>query len=138
CLQGALGGMRVLFDERELAKIHACIGPLFFGLTVALAVFTSRRWTDSTPREEHRQGAKLHWLTLFTTALAYLQIMLGARLRHASVQLEPGEFGDQVVWHVLIGVVLVMHGVLVFLHVWRNHREVSSLRRPATALVSLL
>ena len=33
--QGVLGGMRVLLDERTLAMLHGCTGPLFFALTVA-------------------------------------------------------------------------------------------------------
>ncbi|HEY5311798.1 MAG TPA: COX15/CtaA family protein, partial [Pirellulales bacterium] len=32
CFQGLLGGLRVLFDERLLAKIHGCFGPAFFAL----------------------------------------------------------------------------------------------------------
>ena len=40
--QGVLGGMRVLLDERTLAMLHGCTGPLFFALTVAMVVFTSR------------------------------------------------------------------------------------------------
>src|SRR5436190_10251632 len=44
--QGVLGGLRVLLDERTLAMLHGCTGPLFFALTVALVVFTSRTWTS--------------------------------------------------------------------------------------------
>src|SRR5688572_8610356 len=36
--QGALGGARVLFDERMLALVHACVGPLFFAYLAVLAV----------------------------------------------------------------------------------------------------
>ena len=42
--QGVLGGMRVLLDERQLAMIHGCTGPLFFCLGVTKATITSRRW----------------------------------------------------------------------------------------------
>src|SRR5689334_3625550 len=45
-LQGSLGGMRVVLDRVTLAKIHGCVGPLFFATTVALAVVTSRRWRE--------------------------------------------------------------------------------------------
>src|SRR5690606_38113289 len=37
-LQGLLGGMRVVLDERWLAMVHGIVGPLFFGLTVALVL----------------------------------------------------------------------------------------------------
>ena len=57
--QGVLGGMRVRLDERLLAQIHGCVGPAFFALTVALAVFTSRRWRQATqrPDESCRRGS---------------------------------------------------------------------------------
>ncbi|HEY7710462.1 MAG TPA: cytochrome oxidase assembly protein, partial [Candidatus Entotheonella sp.] len=42
--QGVLGGMRVVYDERSLAMFHGTTGPLFFAITVAMTVFTSRRW----------------------------------------------------------------------------------------------
>ena len=42
--QGVLGGMRVLLNERTLAMLHGCTGPLFFAVTVAMVVFTSRSW----------------------------------------------------------------------------------------------
>ena len=31
-LQGVLGGLRVVLDERTLAMIHGCVGPAFFAL----------------------------------------------------------------------------------------------------------
>src|SRR5438132_1456321 len=42
--QGMLGGMRVRMDERTFAMLHGMTGPLFFTLTVAMTVFTSRVW----------------------------------------------------------------------------------------------
>jgi len=30
--QGLLGGARVLLDERTLAMIHGCFGPIFFSI----------------------------------------------------------------------------------------------------------
>src|SRR5687768_1740620 len=37
-LQGALGGARVLMDQRLVALLHGCLGPLFFAYVGALAV----------------------------------------------------------------------------------------------------
>ncbi|HWA99072.1 MAG TPA: COX15/CtaA family protein, partial [Pirellulales bacterium] len=82
--QGVLGGMRVHFDERELAKIHACTGPLFFAMCVAMAVFTSRRWTSAAPAQAHPHAQRLQILAIATAAIAFLQIVMGARLRHVN------------------------------------------------------
>src|SRR5882757_4073426 len=52
--QGALGGIRVLLDERTLAMLHGMTGPLFFGLTVAIAVFTSQTWLSGALAESNK------------------------------------------------------------------------------------
>lgn len=75
-LQGVLGGMRVLLDDRTIAKVHACTGPLFFGVAIALATLTSRR---------SRPAATSPWLFRWSAGLvaaAYAQLVAGAQLRH--------------------------------------------------------
>src|SRR4051812_35342650 len=54
-LQGLLGGMRVLLDQRLVAMIHACVGPLFFAYLAAVIVATSR-WWPSAPNFELPAG----------------------------------------------------------------------------------
>src|SRR5437868_8724978 len=41
-VQGVLGGARVVFDERLVAMVHGCTGPVFFAYLAALIVATSR------------------------------------------------------------------------------------------------
>ena len=79
--QGALGGMRVELDDVQFAKIHGCIGPLFFSLTVVLAVCTSRWWCKRAVVPSHASG-RLKRLAVCTALLAYVQLILGAQLRH--------------------------------------------------------
>jgi len=43
-LQGCLGGARVLLDDKTIAKVHACTGPLFFAVAVAIATLAGRRF----------------------------------------------------------------------------------------------
>ena len=40
--QGVLGGIRVMFDKPTFARIHGCIGPLFFAYSLGLACVTSK------------------------------------------------------------------------------------------------
>jgi len=44
-VQGVLGGMRVLLDDKTIAKVHACTGPLFFAVATAITtlLFLDRR-----------------------------------------------------------------------------------------------
>ena len=50
--------MRVVLDERTLALVHGCTGPLFFCLSVAMVVFTSQWWqqVDRKKRPTAREG----------------------------------------------------------------------------------
>ncbi len=59
--QGWLGGMRVRMDARLLAQIHGCVGPAFFALAAALAVFTSPR---CAPRKQPICWRIAAWLGL--------------------------------------------------------------------------
>ncbi len=42
--QGALGGARVVLDQRTFAMIHGCTGPLYFAIATATAVMSSQWW----------------------------------------------------------------------------------------------
>ena len=118
-LQGVLGGFRVWWDELLLAKIHGCTAPLFFAFCSALVGLTSSRWQHSVPRcRRHCDGPKedpaargLHRLTLVLTVGIYLQIVLGAQLRHVSPQSWPGWF-ELWVWLKLIAAGLLSVGVV--------------------------
>jgi cytochrome c oxidase assembly protein subunit 15 len=80
-LQGLLGGLRVVLDERLLALLHGCIGPLFFAATAAMVVVTSPKWAvgDQAPRGD----ATYVRLAVLTAAVAWLQLVLGAIVRHS-------------------------------------------------------
>ncbi len=83
-LQGVLGGLRVLIDDRLLARVHGCTAPLFFGLCAAVVAWTSPAWRErSLPDRQpaDRRSLRLAWLV---TALIYLEIVLGAQLRRPS------------------------------------------------------
>jgi len=84
CFQGLLGGLRVLFDERLLAKVHGCTAPLFFALCATLVTLTSAAWQEPKPPQGHPAARRLHRLALVVAAAVYLQIVLGAQLRHVA------------------------------------------------------
>ena len=124
-LQGVLGGMRVLLDERTLALIHACTGPLVFALCVAMVVFTSRRWRQApiVPEEDRRAAGKLLRLAIICTSLAYVQIVVGAVVRHSPHMIgvhSPAIFQAAVYFHLLLAAVIVAH---VLLLAWRCLRK---------------
>ena len=104
-LQGTLGGLRVIFDKRLLAKIHGCTAPLFFALCAVLVVMTSTAWRQSKPAE-HAAATTLRRLSATTAAGVYLLIVLGAQLRHLAPDAWHGWFTIWV-WAKLIAVAAV-------------------------------
>lgn len=102
-LQGVLGGLRVLkiFPPPVAATAHAALAQAFFGLTVAIAVFTSPGWRRATLRSAGDPGADddrgLLWLAAATTALVFLQAVAGAVTRHTGSAITVHVYGAMVV-----------------------------------------
>lgn len=103
-VQGGLGGARVLLDDTTVAKIHACTGPLFFAVAVALAVLTRRAGAVAVPRVAAGLCAAV-------PVAAYAQLVAGAQLRHLDPATPPRTFHLLVAAHVLVG--LVVAGLIV-------------------------
>lgn len=137
-LQGILGGMRVVLDERRLAMIHGCVGPAFFALTVALAVVTSRLWKDGRAVRRHSRSGMLQRFALLTTVFAYLQLVAGAQLRHISPAASANSFRTTVFVHLFLAGVLMIHILLVAGIVLTSGLGASGLTRPAIALCLLI
>jgi cytochrome c oxidase assembly protein subunit 15 len=137
-IQGLLGGIRVLRDDRAVAMFHGCTGPLFFGLTVAMVAFTSRRWQGDEARHTLDAGGHVCILAVVTCILAYLQIVVGAVLRHMPVSADPMTFAAAVRFHLLLATILSLHILALLWMVLRRARHVQPLNSLACALAGLL
>src|SRR4029079_8667656 len=78
-LQGVLGGLRVTMLKDEIGIFHACLAQAFFGLLVFIGLATSRNWAKAVPRSF---PSSVVWLPAVTAGLIYLQLGLGATMRH--------------------------------------------------------
>jgi cytochrome c oxidase assembly protein subunit 15 len=114
-LQGVLGGLRVLFDERLIALIHGCVGPLFFAYLAALIVATSEWWENSS-HSQSPGGMRLARAAAFTVGLAYLQLVLGAIVRHVPLAASPQVFRAALFFHLIVAGALA---VQIGLTAWR-------------------
>jgi len=133
-IQAALGGMRVVLDERLLAKIHACVGPAFFAVIASIAVMTSRRWLEGSPPALHPQAGTIQRLAIMTTVLAFMQLLLGAQVRHVMPGIDPSAFRGLVLFHLVMAAVLAVHVFLLVVRVVRHRLELPSVVIPAVAL----
>jgi cytochrome c oxidase assembly protein subunit 15 len=124
-VQGVLGGLRVILLADALAIVHGALAQAFFGLIVALALFTSREWSES-PRAD--ADLSLKRLALSATGCVYLQIVFGALLTHRG-------------WldgHLVGAFVLVLIVPALTGRVMTRHADQPELIRPAMWLAGLL
>jgi len=111
CLQGLLGGLRVTESSARLALLHGCTGQALFCVMVALAYLTSR-----DAREEPEEGPDARGLAVAAGAAllaVYLQVVLGAQLRHVGGPIQPHLVGavcvaGTILW--LLPLTLLRHG----------------------------
>jgi cytochrome c oxidase assembly protein subunit 15 len=124
-LQGWLGGLRVNNNSTALAMIHGCVGQAFFAFMVALATITARSWFVARHPVARTSGLKA--LAVAMLAVAYLQIVLGAWLRHFP------KFGA-LMSHAGMSLLLVAAIAATVWAVRRRRRELPGLLGPVRAM----
>jgi cytochrome c oxidase assembly protein subunit 15 len=98
-----LGGLRVVLDAHVFAGaklgvvfglIHGCLAQGFFALLCVIALFTSAWWKGWEKSEVRGQRSETfpRKLFLFATALVFLQLILGATMRHQHAGLAISDF----------------------------------------------
>lgn len=136
-VQGALGGARVLFDERLLAMVHGCVGPLFFAYLAIVVVATSPDWDSAAAAvsRSHDPTVRTAWTLV---AMAYLQLVLGAVLRHIPLAATPGVFRAVLVMHLLLAAGLLLYTLGFVVSVVRSSAANPRVRRSAWLLCLLV
>jgi heme a synthase len=150
-LQGTLGGLTVLFFLPDAISIaHAGLAEIFLCLTAAIALFTSPRWIRGEGRVDDR---RLRQLAAAVTTLVYVQILLGATMRHTGAGLAipdfPLMFGGLVAdhWDSKIGIhfshragalVVALSVLALAARIRSRHRSNPAFTTPATVLILLV
>lgn len=102
-LQGVLGGARVRFDAlvtqaehnlvaQSFAVAHACGAMVVLGLLVALTVMSSKFWVVPTVSSNPMPRPKLRYLSYGAVGILFVQILLGAIMRHAEAGMAIAKF----------------------------------------------
>src|SRR5436853_2757646 len=85
-LQGILGGLRVTMLKDQIGIFHACLAQAFLGLIVLMAITTTNFWRAqgltalSGQVTERLRGIRT--IAIVTTTAIYVQLALGATMRH--------------------------------------------------------
>jgi len=130
--QGVLGGLAVVFFlPVPISVAHACLGQIFFGTIVGLALFTSQWWQSALPRVADSGSPRLRSLTVWTVAAIFVQLMLGAAFRHKGFGIVPHLAGAAVV------TLLVLWTAGAARRRYRNDAALGRCRRLLHALIGL-
>lgn len=110
--QAVLGGLTVIYLlPAPISVLHACLGQTFFCTLAALALFTSKEWTEATPLPSESAPA-LRRLVALTTMLIYLQLVVGAIVRHTQ--------GQGTGYHIIFAFLIVFHVLLAVLKIAKD------------------
>ncbi|HXF09911.1 MAG TPA: COX15/CtaA family protein [Desulfuromonadaceae bacterium] len=90
--QGVLGGLRVTLKMDYLGIPHGVIAQAFFVLTCAIAFFTGGVWKRISEQKQLTMPRGLRSLVLATTSLVFIQLILGATMRHQHAGLSISDF----------------------------------------------
>jgi cytochrome c oxidase assembly protein subunit 15 len=151
-LQGLLGGITVLLFLPDAISIsHAGLAQIFFCMTIAIALVLSPTWR--MPLRPLVDDRVLQRRALMLAGLVYVQVLIGATMRHTGAGLAipdfPLAFGGllppawtgQIAVHFAhrVGAIVVTVVVLMIAaYIWRVHGERSELVRPSWLLVLLV
>lgn len=108
-IQGVLGGLRVTQVSTSLAMVHGIWGQLCFCLAATSALVTSRTWLSSSASIDMEEARQFKRLSMITSSVVFLQLVLGAALRH---------FGSKsaLLGHALWAVIVAM--LVLWLAMW--------------------
>jgi cytochrome c oxidase assembly protein subunit 15 len=82
-LQGILGGLRVTMMKDQIGIFHACVAQAFLGLLVFIALVTTKFWRSlETQHFDSQKFSPIEALAIAITAAIYVQLALGATMRH--------------------------------------------------------
>ena len=80
-LQGVLGGLRVTMLKDEIGIFHALLAQAFLGILIIITLATSRLWQRLRDTEARAMRTFCR-AVIVTTVLIYVQLGLGATMRH--------------------------------------------------------
>jgi heme a synthase len=81
-LQGILGGLRVTMLKDQIGIFHACLAQAFLGLLVLIAIMTTNFWRSFSADVNLSKVRALKTIGVTTTVAIYVQLALGATMRH--------------------------------------------------------
>lgn len=153
--QGLLGGLTVIYLLPDPISIaHASLAQIVFSLTMTIAVVTSPGWMKGYASfQPARDDRVLQRIAIATAAAVYVQIIIGATMRHTGAGLAipdfplafghllPPHWDEKIAVHFAhrVGALIATAGVVATTgHVFYHHRDRAELVRPSILLLVLV
>jgi len=123
-IDGALGALGQLYPQLN-GILHALLGQVFFGYTVAIAVMTSQSWKRGPEPIEDTWRPSMGSLAIAVPAIILLQTTLGASYRYHALG---------VLWHIMNAMLMLLLILIVAVFLIRQFPRHPTLRPAAIAL----
>ncbi|MEC9092145.1 MAG: COX15/CtaA family protein, partial [Planctomycetota bacterium] len=131
--QGLLGGLRVLAIDRFLAQVHGCVGPLFFAYTGAFATLSFRSQvapvSDPTQENSAQRNSFFSTMLLLLLFCTFLQLLLGANLRHIEESASFLFFRWLIGGHLIFAGAVAVLSIVILISEIRSQRQTQNIRR---------
>lgn len=150
-MQAILGGMTVLFQlPTWISMSHAFLGQTFVGILCLIALFASATWANIV--KDNQKNTLLPHLSLFFVGFIFIQLFLGAWMRHIGAGLAIPDFplsmGKWIppvmnYWikvhfaHRVGALCIFIFSIFYFAYIWTTHRQ-DKLIRSFSRLITLL
>ena len=150
--QAVLGGITVLyFLPTWVSTFHATLAQTFFCMIVSLSIFTSSWWKEPLAKSDHSENPTMRFAA--TTALIFLQLIVGSWMRHSHAALAipdfPLAFGKIIppitspeigihFAHRLGALAILLFVTWNLIYVVRTHKTQSKILRPSVILMLLV
>jgi cytochrome c oxidase assembly protein subunit 15 len=137
-IQGILGGLRVTgrfttstspsdtTPSIALAVVHGVFAQIFFGIMVAIAVFTTPKWKSADAPTPSGAASTDRALTGLLVGILVVQLVLGAIQRHLA---------DGLLIHITMAAFVLLAGIACGARAWGIHKEQPLLQKVGRALV---
>lgn len=137
-IQGLLGGLRVTgrfttstspadtAPSIALAVVHGVFAQIFFGMMVAIAVFTTPKWKGADPPTHARSAGTDRALSGLLVGVMVVQLVLGAIQRHLASGL---------LIHITMAAFVLLAGVTCGARAWGLYKQQPLLQQIGRALL---
>jgi heme a synthase len=126
---GLFGGLTVkLLTPPPVSMTHTCLAQLFFSMTVAIAVFTSKSFIEGPQPVADYGWPSLRTIAIATPICVLVQVALGAGFRHGAISVLP---------HIVFAMIVTLIIMFASIFVLQQFPDHWALRKSAVALLMI-